>query len=100
MHACKVCVYVFACVFIYVHMQTCMFRCACVFVSVHMCVYIGMHVSTCMCAHVCKYVCLHLCKCEMNMYVYVYARIWGCVYMSLDWCFCIECQRVCVRTRL
>ena len=63
--------------------------CACVFECVCVCV------SVCVCAQACMFerMCVYVCVIVWGVYVCV----WGRVYVILNGCVCIECQRVWVR---
>ena len=63
------CVFVYVCIRVYVHVCVYMCACVCVKMYVYACVYI------CMCIYVCVCVCVYMC---------VYARVYVCVCMYIS----------------
>ena len=102
-HVC-VCLYMWACVCVYVcepvRVCLCMWACVCVSIYVSLCLCVSMYVSLCLCVYVCEPVCVCLCMwacvcmCE-PVSVCETGCLWVCVYLWACMCVC-EPMSVCV----
>ena len=86
------CLYIYVCECMCVHVCVCIFLCVWMCMCVHVCVCTFMRVNVCMCVYVsdCIFMCVNV---GVYMYVFIPLCVWMCVHVYV--CMCVHiCDRI------